>query len=123
MSVFQYRRLSSKLLEEMTETVLDGKSVVVLALRYGGKSYIMTSLKARLEQAGIESIITFRLEDKSLLMTEVEVRDKIREAVAAVAPPHFRPRMEPEEDILAPIEQLSDHLNRPVVLLAAHLDG
>jgi hypothetical protein len=122
MNPFRYCQVGQSFIEELQHKVEQGNSIVLLAPRFGGKRHVVGRLRLLLDAAHVGPIVAVRLLTETPLSTTKQVQKIIRQAVTDVAP-GFQSTESHADEILKPIEQLSDHLNRPILLLATNVDG
>ncbi|MCI0489897.1 MAG: GAF domain-containing protein [Blastocatellia bacterium] len=120
MVAFQYQKISKDFIKELGEKISSGESMVLLGPRYGGKRYVIFRLRELLkEEAGPVVYVRF-LEEPSII-TEKQALEVISKAVSQTA--ELSTNDFKENDFLGPLDRLYSQSQKPVILLAANVDG
>ena len=122
MMPFHYSRISQAFIKELAERVLGGESVVLLGPRYGGKRYTMSHLRALLQDAGVAPLVQMKLLRETPVTTEQEAVELMMQAIAD-AGLNSGHTEHASDDLFEPIDRLSSESGKPVILLAANVDG
>lgn len=122
MNPFRYSQVGQSFIAKLASKVEDGKSVVLLAPRFCGKRHVVGRLRVMLKAANLGPAVEMRLLTEVPISNSADVQAIIRKAVALAAP-DFEPTASHSDDILGPLAQLSDDLNRPVILVATNVDS
>ena len=129
MSLFYYKRISAKFIQQLADKVLDTESIVLIGPRYGGKRHVMHQLHESLQKGQYGTIVDLRFLDNGPLYTEEQVNALIRRAVSSAAPEISLGSSDGFNNLTEPIQQLAESLNvakslnGSVILLASNIDG
>ncbi|HMG73140.1 MAG TPA: hypothetical protein VK582_06520 [Pyrinomonadaceae bacterium] len=119
---FSYRRISEQFIDELSDTVLSGESLVLLGSRFVGKRYLMRRLRDRLKERLAGPIIELELLVEPEITTEERAEEILRRAIAS-ADVEIAPQAPARTKLFQAIEEASRHRQGPLILFAANVDG
>ena len=117
---FKFTRVSRQLIGDLTASVVDGESAVLLGPRFCNKRFVMREALRTLE--GTTGAIALRLYDigSSPLAASGDLGDRLTATVRSLG---YDPPPTPEEEIFASVDWLQEKTGRRVYLFAADVDG
>ena len=119
---YRYRQIDECLLEEMEELVLLGRSGVLLAPRYMGKSYVLRRLAGRLRNDRALIVASVQFARQPALANTREIQLLVHDSLRSAAPDVQSIQANSAEQ-LKEVRRLCDARPRQVVLLASDIDS
>ena len=81
--MISYRQISESLIQELLTLLLQGKSLSLLAHRFGGKRYVQQRLRKALEEQLISPLVSIEISDEKPIYHENDVVTLLRAALIA----------------------------------------
>ncbi len=122
MEAFCYRRIGQAFIAELYGKVSSGESVVLLGPRYCGKRFLMANLRRTLGDTPYGPTVQVQFLREGPVTQECEAFRLVSQAVADTGE-NLQVSQEPTDNLLGPIDLLSSLIQKPIVLLAANVDG
>jgi signal transduction histidine kinase/PAS domain-containing protein len=116
---FNYRQINRALIQELSDLVACGQSVALFSPRFGGKRHVMDRVREECQQAGLLPIVQLRLLHDKPLITDQELNDQLRQALALGGVGAAGST----DDPFQAIECFAKRTGRRVILFAANLDA
>jgi len=124
-SPFEYVEVSPNLGHRIAGEIERGSSVVVLGYLNSGKTRLRNRVYELLKARGVGPLVRISFRQESLITRPSEVDRLLRQSVAQAWPQSLIEFSEAydQERILAPLMELREVVDRPVVLLACDVDS